>query len=207
MIKIAVTGGAGSGKSTACECFRQLGAHVIDLDALAREAVRSGSPTLKAVIEHFTGEGIVASDGTLDRRKLRRIITRDAEARKNLETLIHPEIFRLFQKKLAAIEARFPDAFVVVEVPLLIELGLQDQFDVVVLIDTRPGLQKSRLVERNGCSSEEAQALLDIQMPLEEKRPYADYIVENLGPIDQMKSAIGKIYKKIQQSCQKGLTA
>ncbi|NVM57746.1 MAG: dephospho-CoA kinase, partial [Desulfobacterales bacterium] len=84
MLKIAVTGGAASGKSMVCECFRRLGAHVISLDALAREAVQPESPVYEAIVDHF-GRGVLAPDGSLDRRKLRGIITRDTEARKTLE--------------------------------------------------------------------------------------------------------------------------
>jgi dephospho-CoA kinase len=206
MLRIAVTGGAASGKSTVCECFGRLGAHVLNLDALARDAVRPGSEVLKAIIEHF-GKGVLASDGSLDRRKLRGIITRETQARKVLERLTHPEIFRLFEEKVAAIESRHKDGVVVVEIPLLIELGIQGQFDVVVLVEAGSDLQKSRLVARDGSSEVEAQALLDIQVAGEKKRPYADYIVENRGSLKEIEVAVRKIYRKITRGTGKGLTA
>lgn len=199
MLKVAVTGGAGAGKTVVCDCFGRLGAHVISLDELAREAVKRDSPILEAIADHF-GKGILRTNGSLDRRKLRGIITRDARARKVLESLTHPEIFRLFEEKVAAIQCRHEDAVVVVEVPLLIELGIQDQFDVVVLVEASSDLQKSRLMARDGSSSAEAQALLGIQMVAEKKRPYADYIVKNLGPLDEMEVAVKKIYRKIAKS-------
>ena len=199
MLKVAVTGGAGAGKTVVCDCFGRLGAHVISLDELAREAVKRDSPILEAIADHF-GKGILRTNGSLDRRKLRGIITRDARARKVLESLTHPEIFRLFEEKVAAIQSRHEDAVVVVEVPLLIELGIQDQFDVVVLVEASSDLQKSRLMARDGSSSAEAQALLGIQMVAEKKRPYADYIVKNLGPLDEMEVAVKKIYRKIAKS-------
>jgi dephospho-CoA kinase len=196
MLRIAVTGGAASGKSTVCACFGRLGANVINLDALAREAVRPGSEVLKVIVEHF-GKGVLSSDGSLDRRKLRGIITREPRARKVLEGLTHPEIFRLFGEKVAAIESRCEDAVVVAEVPLLIELGIQDQFDVVVLVEASSGLQKSRLMARDGSSAAEAQALLDIQMAGEHKRPYADYIIKNCGSLKETEAAVRKIFRKI----------
>lgn len=199
MLKVAVTGGAGAGKTVVCDCFGRLGAHVISLDELAREAVKRDSPILEAIADHF-GKGILRTNGSLDRRKLRGIITRDARARKVLESLTHPEIFRLFEEKVAAIESRHEDGVVVVEVPLLIELGIQDQFDVMVLVEASSDLQKSRLMARDGSSSAEAQALLGIQMVAEKKRPYADYIVKNLGPLDEMEVAVKKIYRKIAKS-------
>jgi len=196
ILKVAVTGGAGAGKTVVCDCFGRLGAHVISLDELAREAVKRDSPILKAIADHF-GKGILRTDGSLDRRKLRGIITRDARARKVLEGLTHPEIFRLFEEKVAAIESRHEDAVVVVEVPLLIELGIQDRFDVVVLVEAGSDLQKSRLMARDGSSGAEAEALLGIQMAVEKKRPYADYVVKNRGPLKEMEVAVRKIYTKI----------
>ncbi len=196
MIKVAVTGGAGAGKTVVCDCFGQLGAHVINLDALAREAVQPDSAVLDAIVTHF-GEGILMADRSLDRGKLRGIITRDAEARKALERLTHPEILRLFEKKIAAIKSRQEDAVVVVEVPLLIEVGMQDRFDVVILVEADSEHQKSRLVTRNGSSVESAAALLGIQMTPEEKRPHADYVVENRGALEELEGPVKEIYAKI----------
>jgi dephospho-CoA kinase len=196
VLKVAVTGGAGAGKTVACDCFRRLGAHVVSLDELAREAVKSDTPVLEAITDHF-GKGILRANGSLDRRKLRGIITRDGRARKVLESLTHPEIFRLLEEKTAAIKSRHKDAIVVVEIPLLMELGLQDQFDVVVLVEASSDLQKSRLMARDGSSSTDAQGLLGIQVAAEKKRPYADYIVKNEGPLKEMEVAVRKIYRKI----------
>lgn len=205
MIKVAVTGGAGVGKTVVCKCFGQLGAHVISLDTLAREAVKPDSPVLDAIVAHF-GKGILMGDGSLDRGKLRGVITRDAEARKALERLIHPEILGLLERRIAAIESCQEDAVVVVEVPLLIEVGLQDRFDVVILVEAGSEYQKSRLMVRNGSSMESAAALLDIQMKPEEKRPYADYIIENQGTLEELKSPVKEIYEKIIKDARKGLT-
>jgi len=193
-----VTGGAGAGKTVVCDYFRRLGAHVISLDELAREAVKRDSPVLGAIADHF-GKGVLRANGSLDRRKLRRIITSDAQARKVVERLTHPEIFRLFEKKIAAIKSRHEDAVVVAEVPLLIELGIQDQFDVVVLVEASLDLQESRLMARDGSSAVEAQAMLGIQMAGEKKRSYADYIVKNRGPLKDMEVAVTKIYRKIRK--------
>ncbi|MBW1859287.1 MAG: dephospho-CoA kinase [Deltaproteobacteria bacterium] len=188
-----------------CERLGQLGTHVISLDELAREAVRPGSPVLKAVVEHF-GRDILTADGSLDRGKLRGIITRDAEARKALERLTHPEILRLFEKKIAAIKSRQEDAVVVAEVPLLIEVGMQDRFDVVILVEADSEHQKSRLMARNGSSVESAAALLGIQMTPEEKRPHADYVVENRGTLEELEGPVKEIYAKIIKGAPKGLT-
>lgn len=198
MIKVAVTGGAGAGKTLVSECFRRLGAFVINLDDLAREAVLPGSSVLAAIVDHF-GREILLSDGTLDRSRLRRLITRDAKERAALEQLVHPEIWRLFDEKVSAIASRHRDAVVVAEVPLLIELGAQGEFDVVVLVEADADLQAARLTARDGGSEADARALLGIQMSTEEKRPFADYIVYNSGSVGETASAVRHIYEKIRK--------
>jgi dephospho-CoA kinase len=148
------------------------------------------------MVEHF-GKGILQGDGSLDRSKLRGIITRDAQERAIVERLTHPEILRLFEERTAAIASSDKDAIVVVEVPLLIEVGMQDQFDVVILVEAGADQQKRRLHVRDGSSEAEAQALMGIQMAAEEKRPYADYIVENRGHLEELEVAVKEIYTKI----------
>ena len=205
MLKVAVTGGAGAGKTAVCDCLKRFGAHVISLDELAREAVRPGSTALAAIVDHF-GKDILRADGSLDRGKLRGIITKDAQGRKVLERATHPEILRLFQERVAAVESHQEDAFVVAEVPLLIELGMQDQFDIVILVEAGSDQQRSRLMARDGLSAAEAQDLIGIQMTAEEKRPYADYVVENRGLLEALGPTVREIYTKIAKGARKGLT-
>ena len=169
------------------------------MDELAREAVKSDSPVLGAISDHF-GKGILRANGSLDRKKLRGIIIRDSRAREVLENLTHPEIFRLFEEKVDAIKACHEDAVVVVEIPLLFELGIQDQFDIVVLVEAGSDLQKSRLMARDDSSSAEVQALLGIQVAADKKRPYADYIVKNQGLLKETEIAVKEIYRKISDS-------
>ena len=111
LITIAVTGTAGSGKSTVCRFFKELGAHVINLDTLARQAVKPGSAVLKAIVDTF-GESVLTAAGSLDRAKVRQIILGDSRAKKLLERLIHPEVFRLLEKGLSDIACKDGDAIV-----------------------------------------------------------------------------------------------
>jgi dephospho-CoA kinase len=196
MTKIAVTGGAASGKSTVCECFRRLGAHIIDLDILAREVVAPESAVLGAIVEHF-GKRVLAPDGSLDRRKVRGIISLDPTARNVVESLTHPAIFRLLEKQLGDIESAHGNAIVVVEVPLLVEVGIQNEFDVVVLVEANPEVQRGRIMARDGGSAQEAGALLALQIPSDRKRVYADYVVQNLGSIQEIQPVVDEIYGKI----------
>lgn len=196
MITIAVTGGAGSGKSTVCSIFEDLGAYNINLDSLARQAVKPGSKVLTAIVEHM-GDNVLHPDGTLDRGRVRRMITRDPEAKKVLEGLTHPEIFRLLRRALNGVEQRDRDAIVTVEVPLLFEVGCQDQFDVVVLVEADPEAQKNRIMARDGTAAKETEALLGLQIPSENKRAWADFVVHNVETIAEMRPAVEKIYRKI----------
>ena len=186
MITIAVTGTAGSGKSTVCRFFKELGAYVINLDTLARQAVEPGSAALKAIVDNF-GESVLTADGSLDRAKARLIILRDSRAKKILRD----------------IACKDGDAIVAVEVPLLIEVGAQDRFNEVVLVEADLQTQKRRLMARDGVSAEEAAALLGLQIPSEKKRVYADHIVENVQSLREMKAAAREIYGKIGGFCEK----
>nr|HID58775.1 dephospho-CoA kinase [Desulfobacterales bacterium] len=198
MITVAVTGNAASGKSLVCDIFERLGAYVISLDELAREVVKPHTEVFKKIVEHF-GEEILTPEGDLNRRRLRQIITTDPEARKTLERFTHPAIFDLMDKEIASIRTARGDRIIVIEVPLLIERGLQDRFDVVILVDVESEIQKRRLSIRDNVSDSEAQALLAIQMPTEKKRKYADFIIKNNGSMKELEIVSKEIYKKIAE--------
>ena len=159
-LKIAVTGGAGSGKTSVCSRLKEWGLNVISSDTLAREVVAPGTDAFKNIINYF-GKKVLLPDGALNRSKLRRIITGDDVARSELERFVHPEITKLVQLKMAQAE-QAGERFVVVEVPLLFELGIQDRFDVVVLISAERELRVQRLMERDSISQKEAKDLLDV---------------------------------------------
>lgn len=199
MITIAVTGGAGSGKSTVCRIFGDLGAYNINLDQLAKQVVKPGSEALRAIVEHL-GDNVLASDGTLDRGKVRRMISQDPEAKKVLERLTHPEIFKLLRQALYDLEQRDPEAIVAIEVPLLFEVGWQDHFDVVVLVEADAQVQKNRIMGRDGATAGEADALLGLQIPSEKKRAWADHVVRNVGTIAEIRPTVAKIFGKILES-------
>jgi dephospho-CoA kinase len=196
MVKVAITGGPGSGKSAVRGCFEVLGAYAIDLDHLAREVVRPETTAFGAVVAYF-GKEVVASDGTLDRRRLRKIIVGDLQSRRVLEKITHPEILRLLEARLAQIGARDKDALVVVEVPLLVEAGIQDAFDAVVLVQATPEVQKDRIMVRDGCSAVEAEGLLRLHPETAKKGLYAHYVVDNTGAIEKTRTAVSGIFKEI----------
>jgi len=202
MISVAVTGGAGSGKSLVCRFFQELGAQTISLDRMAREVVSPGTHAFDAIVKEF-GSRVLSPDGNLDRGVLRRIITQDREAKRKIEAITHPEIFRRLERRLRNISAQAPDSLVVIEVPLLVETGSQDRFDVVVLVEADPEIQKQRIALRDDCSAEEAQKLISAQASSPERRQYADYIIQNVGPLEALQRDVGDVYQKILGFAQK----
>lgn len=201
-LKIAVTGGAGSGKTSVCSRLKELGLNVISSDTLAREAVAPGTDAFKNIINYF-GKKVLLPDGALNRSKLRRIITSDDVARSALERFVHPEVTKLVQFKIVQAE-QDGERFVLVEVPLLFELGIQDRFDVVVLISAKRELQIQRLMERDNISKKEAKDLLDVQMTDDEKIQKADFIIKNDDNIKKLMKSVELFYKKVYQNTQKG---
>ena len=192
-LKIAVTGGAGSGKTSVCNRVKELGLNIISSDTLAREAVAPGTEAYKNVVQYF-GERVLFADGKLNRSKLRQIIVKDAAARAALERVIHPEIKKLVQLKMVEAQKN-GEQFVLVEVPLLFELGLQDRFDMVVLVSAERELRIQRLMKRDQVSRYDAENLLDVQMPDNEKNKGADVVIKNDGTLNQLMKSIDLFYK------------
>ncbi len=183
-MKIAVTGGAASGKSSVCRRLAEKGITVISLDAVSKELMRPGTPVFQKVIDDF-GEEILLSDGTLDRAALRRMITRNPELKARLENVVQPAILSEMERLIHESEDR-AEPYVVVEVPLLFELNMENRFDVSVVVALDETTQVMRLVERDRVPEDEARRLLNIQMPLSEKISRADVVIENRSSLESL---------------------
>jgi len=201
VLKVAVTGGAGSGKSSVCNRLKELGITIISSDTLAREAVAPGSTAHKKILTYF-GEKVVLSDGKLNRQMLRRIIVNDDAARRSLEQFIHPEITKLMERKMAQAEQN-GDRVVAVEVPLLFELGMEKQFDIVVVVSADPKLRVKRLMDRDNVSREDAEELLNVQMPDQEKVKRGGVVLSNTGSTEQLISSVDRFYEKFLKNTEK----
>jgi len=177
VLKVAVTGGAGSGKTTVCNRLKELGVKVISSDALAKEAVAQGSLAHEKIVNYF-GKKVLLSDGNLNRQELRSIIINDDVARLALERFIHPEISRLMHLRIAQAE-QDGDSVLLVEVPLLFELGMAEQFDVVIVVSADHELRVKRLMDRDNVSRDEAENLINVQMPQAEKVERAEFVLAN----------------------------
>jgi dephospho-CoA kinase len=174
---IGLTGGIATGKSTVAQMLRERGATVIDADELARQAVRPGTAALAEIAARF-GDHVIDANGELDRAAMADIVFADAAARRDLERITHPRVMELMQQQIADAFAR--DAtIVVVDVPLLFETGRDDMFEGVLLVHTQPGVQVRRLRDRDGLSEAAALQRLDAQLPIDQKRSRATWVIEN----------------------------
>ena len=189
MLRVALTGGIGSGKSLVAAELAARGAVIIDADVLAREVVEPGTPALAAIIDKFGPQ--IMRDGKLDRSQLGAIVFADPDARRDLERIVHPAVrARAAELELAA----DPDAVVVHVIPLLVETGQQEDFDVVVTIDVDHETQIQRLIARNSFSRAEAAARVDAQASSEERRTAADVVVDNNGNLDDLREQIAALW-------------
>lgn len=198
---LGVTGVIASGKTTVANMLEELGALKIDFDLLARQVVEPGKPAFRKIVDYF-GEQILQQDGTLDRKKLARIVFRDFEKKTKLESFTHPPIYEEFLKQVSEITEKDPEAIVQAVVPLLIELDLQYMFDKLLIVYIHQEQQVERLVERDGISREEAAGMLKAQLPIDEKLEYADFVVDNQGSVEQTRKQVEDIWqilKKVQR--------
>ena len=178
MKRIALTGGIATGKSHVLARLREAGVPVVDADVLARDVVAPGTPGFAAVVNRF-GQGILAPDGTLDRRRLGSIVFADAPARRDLEQIIHPSVRRAIDGFFTALPPDTP--FGVADIPLLYETGRQSDFDAVIVVACDPATQVTRVMARDTLAREEAERRVAAQLSIEEKARRADYVVDSTG--------------------------
>lgn len=190
-----LTGGIASGKSTVSRMLRELGAHVLDADVIARQVVEPGTPGLAAVAARFPG--VVGPDGRLDRAKLGARVFADPHERAALNAITHPLVREEFTRQMRALEAQGVERLVY-DVPLLVESGLHAGMDGVVLVWVPRALQKARLMARDSLSEEAAEARLASQLPLDAKRPHATWLVDNSGDLETTRAQVERIWREIQ---------
>ena len=189
-MRVGLTGGIASGKSTVSAILAELGAVVIDADKLAREVVEKGTPGLAAVVEAF-GEELLTADGGLDRPAMGTLVFGDEVRRRALEAIIHPLVF----ERIVALEEAAPeDAVVVHDIPLLAESGRADTFDAVVVVDAPPETQVERMLRDRGWTREEAESRIAAQASREDRLAIATYVVDNTGTRQDLRRQVEEIY-------------
>jgi len=192
MVRVALTGGIATGKSFCSARFAALGVPVVDADLLARQAVAPGSPGLSAIASRF-GPSVILEDGRLDRTALGTLVFADRSARADLESIVHPEVYRRINEWFAARPAG--TRFAIADIPLLYETGQEHDYDRVIVCACAPAEQFRRLVSRDRLSPEAARARLAAQWPIDEKVSRADYVIRTDGAFDETTEQVQQIYQ------------
>jgi dephospho-CoA kinase len=191
-VQIGLTGGIGAGKTAVARRFAELGALVIDADALAREVVAAGTPGLDAVVAEF-GPGVLRPDGELDRPALGRLVFADEEARGRLNAIVHPLVRRGAAELIAAAPA---GSVVVQDVPLLVETGQAGRFDLVVVVEAPAALRAERLARDRGMSADEARSWMAAQASDEQRRAVAHVVLVNDGSPDELRAEVDRVWRE-----------
>ena len=187
---IGLTGGIASGKSTVAQRFMDLDVPVIDADVAARAVVAPGKPGFEQVISRF-GPAIVAANGELDRRALRELVFSDPDSRRDLEVILHPLIRADMDRSAAAAVG----PYIVMAIPLLIEGGSRDRVDRILVVDVDEAVQLQRVMARDRCSLDEAQAILAAQAPRSARLAVADDVLPNTGTVTDLRQAVDRLHQ------------
>jgi dephospho-CoA kinase len=196
MLRVGLTGSIGVGKSFVTSVFVELGCRVLDADQTAREVVMPGTPGLKALVEFF-GRDILATDGTLDRKRLGALVFADQSKREQLNYILHPFIIARQDEILNGWEAEDPKGIGIVDAALMIESGGYKRFDKLIVVHCRPEVQLERLMLRDKLSRDEALRRINSQMPQEEKQKFADYLIDTSDGFELTRSRTVEIYNQL----------
>jgi len=197
MLRVGLTGSIAVGKSFVLGVLAELGCRVLDADKTAREAVAIGSPGFSAVVEAF-GKEILKADGTLDRPKLGKLVFADDILRQQLNSILHPFIIAEQDEKMRRWEQEDPGAIGVVDAALMIESGGYQRFDKLIVVHCRPKIQLERLMWRDSLTREEAEQRITAQMPQDEKKRHADYLIDTSDGFDAARRQTEATYRKLQ---------
>ena len=198
MLIVGLTGGVASGKTAISQVLKGEGAYIIDADQIARELVQPNRPAWNELIRAF-GKEILQEDGSIHRKKLADKVFADPKKRKLLNQILHPRIKEEMDRRTKEIGQNDPEAIVVIDAPLIVELGDQRDMDKLIVVASTQTQQIERLKERDGISPEEALRILSSQMPVEEKVKLADYVIRNEGSIEEAKKRGKEVFKELRK--------
>ena len=198
MLRVGLTGGIGTGKSTVGTIFVELGCHLIDADHVTHQLFRPGEPVYKGVVQAF-GEHILASDHTINRKVLGEIVFNDPEARAKLNGIVHPAVIQHQRDWMKEMEAKDPNGVSIVDAALMIEVGTYKNYDKVIVVTCKPEVQKQRLRARSSLSEEQIESRIRSQMPLEEKVKYADFVIDNSGGFSSTRTQVEDVNSKLRE--------
>ncbi|KAA1415012.1 dephospho-CoA kinase [Nocardioides humilatus] len=193
-MRVGLTGGVASGKSTVSSILRELGAVVIDADQLAREVVARGTPGLERVVDAF-GPEILTPEGDMDRAAVGAIVFADEAKRKVLESIVHPLVFERIIELEAAAGA---EDLVVHDIPLLAESGRADTFDAVIVVDAPTEVQVERMLRDRGWTLEDAESRIAAQASRDDRRAIATYVIDNTGTLDDLRRRVTEVVEELR---------
>ena len=194
MLRVGLTGGIATGKSFCLRRFAKLGTPVIDADLISREVVAPGSAALALIRSRF-GPSVIAADGSLDRAAMAALVFSDRTARADLESIIHPEVYRRINDWFA--NQPPGTRFAIADIPLLFETGHEHDFDSVIVCACEPFEQLRRLIERDGMTEDAARARLAAQWPIDEKIARADFVVRTDGTFDATDAQVRDVFERL----------
>jgi dephospho-CoA kinase len=197
MLRVGLTGGIATGKTTVGHMFVQLGCHLIDSDEIAHQLFEPGQDVHAAVIGAF-GPNIVASDGSIDRKILGEIVFKDPAARAKLNALVHPAIIRRQQEFLANVARTDPKGVGIVSAALMVEIGTYKNYDKVIVLSCPPDVQRARLKTRSALSDEQIEQRLAAQMPVEEKVKHGDFVIDTSTDLETTRRQVEAINSKLR---------
>jgi dephospho-CoA kinase len=196
MLKVGLTGSIAVGKSFVVECFRELGCHVLDADRTAREVVEPRTIGLRRIVETFGSE--VLDGDKLDRAKLGAIVFADEEKRRTLNSIVHPLVIERQNEWIAEREASDPDGIVIVDAALMIESGGYKRFDKLIVVWCRADIQLARLMTRSSLSHDEAIRRIAAQMSQDEKKNYADYLIDTSDGFEDTRRRVVETFETLR---------
>lgn len=197
MLRVGLTGGIGSGKSTTAGLFRSLGCPTLDLDLVAREVTRPGQPVLDLIADRL-GTALVSPEGELDRSALAQLIFRDETARACLDEILHPAILNAAEQWVRGqAERPSPSPVVMLEIPLLFEAGLEKTVDRIVLVAAETELRVARLMAGRGMAEPDALARISAQQPDSAKRERSHYVIENRGSLEELEQQVRAVWEHL----------
>lgn len=199
MLRVGLTGSIAVGKSHVCEVFRELGCHVLDADRTAREVVKPCSKGLEQIVAAF-GNDVLQASGELDRKKLGAIVFADEEKRERLNAIVHPLVIEAQDEWIRGVEARDPKGIAIIDAALMIESGGYKRFDKLIVVWCEPEIQLQRLMKRDGLSEEDANARIRAQMPQEEKKRFADHLIDTSAGFDATREQVKKVYSELKRA-------
>jgi dephospho-CoA kinase len=198
MLIVGLTGGVASGKTAVSQILREEGAYLIDADQIARELVQPHTPTWNELIRVF-GKEILQEDGSIHRKRLAAKVFPDPEQRNLLNRILHPRIKAEMNRRVKEIGQKDPNAIVVIDAALIVELGDHREMDKVIVVTSTKEQQIERLRDRDGTNQDEAQRIFSSQMPLEEKMKVADFIIQNEGSFEETKRRVKEVFQELKR--------